>query len=100
MAPSSPHATKELTTPAPRPGTPVAHDALAGTQDADAQSIQDRAELGRAAIQPPAGPTGPFQVADYPFPFGAVLQVDPQDDVGAAQVALFLVNRMALLILV
>src|SRR6266542_3094968 len=80
--PRSIHGAEQLAADALGAGTAVAHDAIAGAQDGDAEAVEHRPQLGALAVQPAAGPAGPVDGADDALPFGAVLQEDAQHRLG------------------
>ena len=63
-----------------RPGLAIAHHALAGAEDADAQAVEHRPAVAcerRYSRRP--GRLARCDVADDAFAFGAILQIDAQD---------------------
>src|SRR5262249_4462160 len=53
-----------------RPGPAVAHDALAGADDADAQAVQHRPELRVPPVEAPPRAAGPLDVLDHALALG------------------------------
>src|SRR5262249_44518016 len=79
-------------------GPTAAHDALAGADHADAQPVEDRSQLGRAHVEPAAGPAGSLDVPDDALALRPVLQEHPQDRLGLRQVRLLDEVRVVLLV--
>src|SRR5215475_6987445 len=93
-----PNGAEQLAADALGPRLAVAHDALVGAQDGDAQAIEDGPQLGVAPVQAPPRLAGAVDAADDALALGAVLEVEAQHQMRLAQGAHLLEASVPLLV--
>src|SRR6266498_3198017 len=81
MVPPLPNRAEQLAAEPLGPRLAVAHDAAAGTENGDAQAVEDRTQFLVSPIQTPSGLAGARDVANDALAFGTVLEEDTQDHV-------------------